>query len=69
MLQWISNFGTVISNELNFKSHWENIYEKADQKLCPPKILKIFNLTIKQQIFSHTLSFLTFHIDVNTKEL
>ena len=33
MLPWKNHFGAVIGNELNSKSHWENIYEKADQKM------------------------------------
>ena len=68
MVPWESNFGIVIGNELNFKSRWENIYEKADQKLCPLKIIKIINLP-KNNEFFHKLSFLTFNIDANTKEL
>ena len=52
MLQWKSNFGTAFGIELNFKSHWEDIYKKTDQKLCPPKIIKLINLTKKQRIFS-----------------
>ena len=48
MLPWKRKFGTVIGNELNFKFHWKNIYEKTDQNLCPLKIIKIINLTKKQ---------------------